>query len=254
MQLHILSDLHLEFQDWRPPSTDADVIVLAGDIHVGTDGLSWGRTNFPDSPIVYVVGNHEFYGSEMQSALVELRRAARSHDVHLLDAEAVIIDGVRFLGATLWTDFELYGSEPRTVARAMAVAEQAMVDYRLIRCRESGMLTANDTRQIHQQQVGWLADQLATPFDGDTVVVTHHLPHANSVHAKYTGDALNPSFASDLSKLVRTPAKLWIHGHTHESMDYVVAGTRVVCNPRGYLPHEPNQRFAPEFVIDLKPR
>jgi Icc-related predicted phosphoesterase len=126
-----------------------------------------------------------------------------------------------------------------------------MVDYRLIRWRDTGLLTPEGTRAIHHLQAAWLTNQLAQQFSGDTVVVTHHLPHPNSVHPRYTGDSLNPSFASDLSALVREPVKLWIHGHTHESMDYVVNGTRVVCNPRGYMPQEPNRSFKPSLVVEL---
>jgi predicted phosphodiesterase len=251
MKIRVLSDLHLEFRDWDPPAAAADVVVLAGDIHVGVDGLVWGRKHFPDAHILYVPGNHEFYGYEMQSALHELRRVAQRLDVRLLDTDVVVIGGVRFLGATLWTDFALYGSEPAVIARAMEQSTRAMVDYRVIRMLTSGLLTPDDTLAIHQRQVAWLANKLAQPCDSRTVVVTHHLPHPHSVHPRYTGDSLNPSFASDLSALVREPVKLWIHGHTHESMDYVVNGTRVVCNPRGYLPHEPNQKFQPRFVVDL---
>lgn len=251
MKIRILSDLHLEFLDWTPPKASADVVVLAGDIHVGVDGILWGRKHFPEAHILYVPGNHEFYGLEMQSALHDLRQVAKTSNVVLLDADETIIEGVRFLGATLWTDFELYGNEPAAVARAMSISQQAMIDYRLIRMQDSGRLTPTDTRAINALQVRWLANKLNQPFDGDTVVVTHHLPHANSVHPRYAGDSLNPSFVSDLSNLVRKPVKLWIHGHTHESMDYVVNGTRVICNPRGYLPHEPNRKFKGKCIVDL---
>jgi predicted phosphodiesterase len=251
MKIRVLSDLHLEFRDWNPPAAAADVVVLAGDIHVGVDGLLWGREHFPDAQILYVPGNHEFYGLEMESTLGEFRRVAKTADIHLLDADEVIIDGVRFLGATLWTDFALYGRAPAVVARAKEISARAMVDYRLIRMRASGLLTPDNTLTIHQRQVAWLANKLAQPFAGKTVVVTHHLPHPQSVHPRYAGDSLNPSFASDLSTLVCEPASLWIHGHTHESMDYLVNGTRVICNPRGYLPQEPNRKFKPRLVVDL---
>jgi Icc-related predicted phosphoesterase len=133
----------------------------------------------------------------------------------------------------------------------MAFAERAMADYRVIRWRDTGMLSADDTRAIHQLQAAWLARELAHPWDGASVVVTHHLPHPGSIHPRYEGDPLNPGFASDLSALVRDPVKLWIHGHTHESMDYLVEGTRVVCNPRGYLPQEPNSAFDASLVVQI---
>jgi Icc-related predicted phosphoesterase len=99
--------------------------------------------------------------------------------------------------------------------------------------------------------VKWLERKLTEAFDGPTVVVSHHLPHRQSIHPKYQGNPLNPCFASDLARLVRAPVALWIHGHTHESMDYVVNGTRVVCNPRGYVPMEPNPSFDSMRVVDL---
>ena len=252
MRIRVLSDLHLEFQDWTPPPAPAEVVVLAGDIHVGVAGVIWGRKHFAQAQIIYVPGNHEFFGGEMGVTLRQLRRVAAVHDVHLLDGGAATIDGVRFLGATLWTDFEFYGTEAPMIARAFANARQGMVDYRAIRLLGSGLLRPQDTLAIHQRQVAWLAQQLAQPFAGATVVITHHLPHARSVHAKYAGDLLNPAFASDLSVLVREPVQLWIHGHTHESMAYEINGTRVVCNPRGYLPQQPNPAFKPGLVVKVE--
>ncbi len=251
MKIRVLSDLHIEFQGWTPPSVPADVVVLAGDIGSRAEGIHWGREHFPESEIIYVPGNHEFYGSEMHDMLGKMRRAAKRFSVHLLDAESVAIDGVRFLGATLWTDFALYGAEPKDIARSMAIGQSMMTDYRVIRWRDTGPLAPEETRAIHNLQVAWLAAELSKPFSGSTVVITHHLPHPNSVHAKYRGDMLNPCFASDLSALLRPPVNLWIHGHTHESMDYEIEGTRVVCNPRGYLPMEPNERFNPALIVEI---
>ena len=139
MRIRVLSDLHLEFQGWMPPAATADVVVLAGDVHVGADGLDWAQRQFAGAPVVYVPGNHEYYGSDLSEMLTELRVAARGRGIHLLDGDEIIIDGVRFLGATLWTDFELYGPEPHEVARAMAAAQQGMRDYRVIRQRGSGL-------------------------------------------------------------------------------------------------------------------
>jgi hypothetical protein len=188
----------------------------------------------------------------MQAMLGKMRREAKRAGVHLLDADSVEIGGVQFLGATLWTDFALYGAEPKDIARSMALGQSMMADYQVIRWKDTGPLAPEETRGIHKLQVAWLTSKLSKPFAGSTVVITHHLPHLDSVHPKYRGDLLNPCFASDLSALLRPPVKLWIHGHTHESMDYEVGGTRVVCNPRGYLPQEPNKRFNPKLVVEIE--
>jgi predicted phosphodiesterase len=253
MKIRVLSDLHLEFAAWTPPAADADVVVLAGDIHIGARGLEWAREQFPSLPVIYVSGNHEFYGGQMQQVSAALRAAAQSLDINVLDTGELVLDGTRFLGATLWTDFALYGTGPRLLS-SMNDARRAISDFRMIRHGPTGILRPEDAREMHLVQAKWLEGKLAEKFDGPTVVVTHFLPHRRSIHPKYEGDEFNPAFASDLAHLVAPPVTLWIHGHTHESFDYVVKGTRVVCNPRGYLPMEPNPAFDPLFVVDTDAR
>ena len=250
-RLRIFSDLHLEFVDWIPPPAAADAIVLAGDIAVGVQGIQWARRQFPDTPVVYVPGNHEFYGARLPDALAELRSEAQRLGVHFLDGDECILGGTRFLGTTLWTDYELYGSAPEDLERAMADAAIEMYDFRMIQWAGGEPLEPALVRDMHLTGVAWLAERLAEPFGGPTVVVTHHLPHRRCIHPKYEGTRFNPCFASDLDHLVRAPVALWVHGHTHESIDFLVNGTRVVCNPRGYLPHEPNPSFDPVGAIEL---
>ena len=250
-RLRIFSDLHLEFVDWIPPPVAADAIVLAGDIAVGVQGIQWARRQFPDTPVVYVPGNHEFYGARLPDALAELRTEAQRLGVHFLDGDECILGGTRFLGTTLWTDYELYGSAPEDLERAMADAAIEMNDFRMIQWAGGEPLEPALVRDMHLTGVAWLAERLAEPFGGPTVVVTHHLPHRQCIHPKYEGTRFNPCFASDLDHLVRAPVALWVHGHTHESIDFLVNGTRVVCNPRGYLPHEPNPSFDPVGAIEL---
>jgi hypothetical protein len=225
--------------------------VLAGDIHVGVRGLEWAREQFPATPVIYVVGNHEFYGEQMNEVLAALRKVADRLGVYLLDADELVLGGTRFLGATLWTDFALYGTGSRLL-RAMNDAEQGMNDFRLIRHSDVEFFRPEHAREIHLAQVRWLEGKLLEMFDGPTVIITHYLPHPRSIHPKYEGDRLNPAFASDLARLVGPPVTLWIHGHTHESFDYVVNGARIVCNPRGYLPFEPNPAFDPKFVVEAR--
>ena len=107
MKLHILSDLHTEFADFDPPRTDADIVVLAGDIGVGTGGVEWAKQWFPDVPVLYVPGNHEYYGHDIHET--DLLAAVSSPNIQILDNNSYVIDAVRFLGMTLWTDFLLYG-------------------------------------------------------------------------------------------------------------------------------------------------
>jgi Icc-related predicted phosphoesterase len=251
VKIRFHSDLHLEFCDWLPPAAQADVVVLAGDIHNGARGIEWARRRFPDTPILYVPGNHEFYGGELQAVLGAMHKAARRFSVELLDGAEVDLGGTRFLGATLWTDFALRGSAPAQLGGAMASALCFMNDFRLIRYGEHGLFRPEHARRIHQQQLEWLTAKLAEPFDGATVVVSHHLPHPGSISSKLAKGLLSPAFASDLSHIVRPPISLWIHGHMHDSCDHRVNGTRIVCNPRGYLPHEPNPAFDPARVIEV---
>jgi len=250
-RFRVFSDLHLEFSDWKPPPAHADAILLAGDIGVGTQGLLWARRSFPRTRILYVPGNHEFYGAELPDALGQLREEAKRLDVHFLDGDECVVEGTRFLGTTLWTDYALYGSGAADLDRAMTDAEDEMNDFRMIRWRGGGRLTPDRVREIHRSNVQWLADSLEQPFPGPTVVITHHLPHRLSIHPKFEGTRFNPCFASDLDHLVRAPVSLWVHGHTHESLDYEVNGTRVFCNPRGYLPEEPNRSFNPLGTVEL---
>ena len=199
---------------------------------------------------MYVPGNHEFYGEQIHDMTRELVTEGRRFGVEVLEGRSTVIGGVRFLGATLWTDFALGGTDSSSIELAMADARVGMYDFHVIRCGHNRKFRPTDARAIHLARVEWLRSQLAEDFVGTTVVATHHLPHRLSIHPKYTGSDLNPGFASDLSNLMGPPVSLWIHGHTHESCDYVVNGTRVVCNPRGYAPRELNESFDPVLTVD----
>jgi len=250
MKIRVFSDLHLEFYDFHPVDVPADVVVLAGDIQSEHYGLGWARRMFPDTTIVYVMGNHEFYDADIDAVLERARREAAALEISLLEKDQAIIDGVRFLGTTLWTDFEV--EEPRLPrARAMRHANATMPDFRIIHYR-GVTLSAEITREIHMASRQWLAERLAEPFEGKTVVVTHHLPHRGSIDRQFRGDPLNPAFVTHMPELVQPPVNLWIHGHTHCSCDYEpVKGTRVLCNPRGYGPSELNRQFHQRLVVEL---
>ncbi len=247
MKIHILNDLHIEFKDFEPPITDADVVVLAGDIGVGMEGLHWAQARFPDKPVIYVPGNHEFYQHDI--TLINELKAEAADNIHVLDDDQVIIDGVRFLGSILWTDFALFGEADKFFA--MQTARQQMTDFSIIQ-NHGQRFTPEDAIKLHEASRDWLTIMLAEPFDGKTVVVTHHAPSSQSVHPRYARNLLTPAFASNLENLMDGDrVTLWIHGHMHESFDYEVYGTRVVCNPRGYAPEAPNPEFKQDYTYKI---
>lgn len=247
MKLHILSDLHTEFADFDLPKTDADVIVLAGDIGVGTGGLDWLSRQRRGSPIIYVPGNHEFYHHDL--FLIDELRSRAPLDVHVLDNEAVVLGKVRFLGSTLWTDFKLFGEMGKWFS--IQRAKQCMNDFAIVSLK-GRRFTPADSIALHESSRSWLRDQLAEPFGGSTVVVTHHAPSARSVPRRFTTDPLTPAFASDLEDLLDgTRAAIWIHGHMHDPAAYEINGSRVICNPRGYPGEVATGRFEPSLCVDV---
>lgn len=251
MKIRVLSDLHNEFSIFEPPKVEADVVVLAGDIWKGAGGIGWAREQFEDQEIVYVPGNHEYYGRDIKETQALMRIAAEQCGVRLLDDGEAVIDGVRFLGSTLWTDFLLFGQEAKI--HAMAAGQQSLTDFRVIHSGRLGHFTPAASIELHEQSMAWLKDQLDAPFKGKTVVVTHHLPSQRSVAERFKDDLLSACFASDLDYLFGKMA-LWIHGHTHDSFDYTSKGTRVICNPRGYVitrrPVE-NADFDPALIVEI---
>lgn len=250
-----MSDLHLELWPFRPPELEdsaaprgtdlQDVVVLAGDI--GPAAVLWAEATFLDTPVLIVAGNHEFYGRHMSKAALRMRNAAKGSNVHFLDNGEVVILGVRFLGCTLWTDFDLFGGEENR-AHAIATAKRCMSDFSVIFYGSTGFFTPEQSILLHEVSVAWLARKLDEPFDGPTVVVTHHAPHFGSVALQHRNSILTAAFASDLSRLMGKAA-LWLHGHMHNASDYRVAGTRIVCNPRGY-PFE-GGAFDPMLVVEV---
>ncbi|MEJ2119354.1 MAG: metallophosphoesterase [Alphaproteobacteria bacterium] len=248
----IASDLHLEFSDIALDASAADVVVLAGDIHEGAAGIEWAKARFAQ-PVVYVAGNHEFYNGEVGAVTAAMKAAAEGSSVQVLDDEAVTIDGVRFLGAVLWTDFGLYGEAVK--AEAFERCLKFMPDFKIV-SYGSEIFTPEDTIAIHQRSRDWLGGRLAEAHDGPSVVVTHHAPHRGSLAPRYAEDPVSAAFVSDLEPLIlEAQPELWIHGHTHTPFDYRVGATRVVCNPRGYTRkpngHKENPDFSPCFVVEV---
>ena len=248
MRLQILGDLHLEFGPVEIAATDADVIVLAGDIAVGRQGCQWAREQFPQRPIIYVLGNHEFYRRSLPELTESLQRETEGSNLRLLENNAVEIGGYRFLGCTLWTDFGV-GHNPEA---AMSAAEEMMNDYRIItNSAEQRVLRARDTVKLHKASVSWLKAELGKGDPSRTIVVTHHAPSHRSEAPYHANSPLNAAFTSNLDSLVEQSAvPLWIHGHTHYNADYKIGSTRVLTNQRGY-PGEGCRGFDPALVVEV---
>ena len=296
MRLLILSDLHVEVRPFGRSDIGLadeafDLVVLAGDIHNDVAALHWARATFPRHRIVQVAGNHEFYGTRLPDCRQRLGELAVKLGIDLLDEGAVVIDGVEFLGCTLWTDFAVFAPPSQrpiecSIEEAMRANDRLIVDYRAIEMNAPQMVGASpdatarlapgsqaaggqegpgepvpgrpfrpeDARSLHLASRAWLEAQLGRPAAGPRVVVTHHLPAWASVEPRFERSVTNAAFVSNLDALVGE-VDLWIHGHTHCSRRYGLGRARVICNPRGYplrrAPDEPPAFENPAFDAGL---
>ncbi len=246
MRLYILSDLHLECADFTPLIRDADLTILAGDIHTKRRGVAWAAANF-SGQVVYVPGNHEYYDGNFPITRDKMQAEAAER-VHVLDRQVLILGKIRILGATGWTDFKSTGNEPL----AYFTANCQMRDYLKIR-KGSGYhhFRARDSQAEAFKTRDWLEAQLDTPFDGKTLVVTHHAPSERSMVFR-ENTHLDAAYFNRWDDLM-DPKKvaLWIHGHIHHAVDYEINGVRVLSNPKGY-PHEVGTGFVGDGVVELE--
>ncbi len=275
LKLLVLSDLHLEQSAPLaiPAEVAFDAVVLAGDINTpGRRVVAWAQreSTFGGKPVIVIPGNHEFYRTEIHAELAEMRRAAQGGNVHVLNRDEVVINGVRFLGCMLWTDFELpmrrgEGEMKSDISAALAEANRSLNDFACIQIASNDerdgqqrstkrQFRAEDSLDLHRADRAWLQRELMKSFDGPTVVVTHHAPSSGSVAARYQGDALTPAFVSELPSSYFAVPRLWVHGHTHNSADYTVGACRVVSNPRGYRLVDgsfENPHFDPGLIMEV---
>ena len=245
MKIHVLSDLHLEFQDFSPTLHDADVVVLAGDIDLLARGVEWANKTF-DCPVIYVAGNHEYYKGHLDRTLQKMREKALPH-VHVLENDQVVIDGVRFLGTTGWTDFSSTGD----VNAALHSAQGSMNDYRQIR-------SGTQYRRVKPIEIlnrsefakRWLLAQMSTKYQGKTVVVTHHAPSPECAPGiKYEMGHLAAAYVNDWKEFADFDIDLWVHGHTHVGYHKSIEGIPHASNPRGY-PFE-DTGFISDLVLTI---
>lgn len=255
MKILIASDLHNEFRrrsnllPGLPDPEVYDVVVLAGDIGSGAEGAFWATEFFPENkPIIYVNGNHEYYHhslaglKEAQELLSENRP-----NLHVLNPGTIRIDGVTFIGATMWSDLNLRGYEPISYSRV----ESQIADFYMIKAGEE-VFSAKKMVEIHHDEINFIYDELNNS-DGPCVVVTHFVPSQRCIHPRFAGSSLNPYFTNDCEWLMENPhydLPLWIAGHTHDRYDLVppeTHNTRIVLNPRGY-PGENSEAFEWKIV------
>lgn len=250
MRIRILSDLHLEFGELPLPDIAADLILFAGDIHTKLHGVRWMLGRFPATKMLYVGGNHEYYGENFPRLNDKILELIRGTGVHFLENEEVEIGGFRFFGATLWTDFSLFGDPFAGKIEALQ-----MNDYKRIRLSPSfRKLRPSDTRVCHLKTVCALESFLKSGPAGRSVVLTHHAPSIRSLPEERRSELISSAYASDLEWLIeRHEPLLWVHGHIHASQDYWIGRTRVISNPRGY-PDKVNPGFDDRLVLDLEGR
>ena len=248
MKIQIQSDLHLEFAEFESNYSQADVLILAGDIHVGTKGIEWAISLGLDIPVIYIAGNHEYYHHAYPTLLSQLRGVCNGTQVHLLENNTLELDGVTFHGATLWTDFQVFGSS--WVAETMA--QFAMPDYRAIwHDTDADTFAPHHSKAIHAESIAWLAQSLKTSETKTNVVVTHHGPSLQSAAERFKTDEMTAAFVSDLEQFIEDwKPDYWFHGHCHNVSDYQVGECRVICNPRGY-PQEQGTSFVQEMIIEV---
>jgi Icc-related predicted phosphoesterase len=247
MTFALASDLHYEFhrdggQTLTAELPDTEVIVVAGDL--ASAGCLWDSLVLllgKYEHVVFVFGNHEFYGSSFQAVrqsiqklrhrMPKMRRGMRLGELHLLDNSTCEIDGQRFVGTTMW-----FPREP-----GIEFKHQFLNDFNAIK---------GATRRIYEENEQAL-EFLVDTVEADDVVVTHHLPTRKSVHPRWQNSKYNCFYLCDVEALIhdRQP-KVWCHGHTHDSMLYLVGRTRVVCNPFGYAAHEENPSFDSSLTIE----
>lgn len=248
MRIQIISDLHQEFGITQLNFNNADVVVLAGDIHMGTKGIEWILKEITHKPVIYVLGNHEYYKGTYPKTLHKIKALAKNTNVHVLENEAIKIGAVNFHGATLWTDFSLFGS-PREYGM---LCQNKMNDYKKIRRDPSySKLRTIDTFRIHNQSLKWLKTSLNEKKGELNIVVTHHAPSIQSVPESYKTDPVTSAYASNLDDFILTyQPNYWIHGHIHKPKNYTIGKTNIICNPHGYI-NEKYNGYEKELILKI---
>jgi Icc-related predicted phosphoesterase len=269
LKLQIFSDLHVDVAPVKKITIadNVDVVVVPGDTCEGVlRAFEHLRKIVPlHIPIVMTMGNHEYYRHFVPDELALARSHGRTFNIHMIENDTVTLggtgvsdgarlsasSGVRFVGATLWTDYCIWGEAHQT--SVMQVCAAGMNDHRRIGWRKEPWrrFRPQEAALLHHRSRTYIEAALAEPFAGPTVVVTHHAVHWDSVDPAHHNDRVTAAYVSDLSGLIEThqPA-LWVHGHIHKSSDYRVGKTRILCNPHGYGTENPGFNVA--LAVELE--
>lgn len=271
MKIQLLSDLHLESQpDFRAePAAGADLLVLAGDIGSYQQGSrltdeDFGLAHFSPlqgwpAPVLYVPGNHEYDNLDFDATHARLRATCERLGIRWLEREEAVIDGIRFLGTTLWADFDALALQPGQPEPALAdVLKQRHKAFRAANyylqkaaaTRNGQPMLAEEWRELALECQAWLRAALDRPFDGTTVVVTHFAPSLRSADPRYGLRPGTAGFCNSLDPWL-AKAQFWLHGHLHCHNDYVEHGCRVLANPLGYVAKGEQEGFRPDLLLTV---
>lgn len=234
MKIRYLSDLHLDHSNLKLEPSDADVLVLAGDISSSPLFVAeWlGKNVDKDLPVVYVPGNHEYDHRDIAIQDHNIISALRDlENVHFLNNKSIEINGVKFIGSTLWTGFDAF-PEMGAVSDLKSISQKSVCDFQVI-YKNDKPFCPDDAEELHKKSKSFIFGELSNPYEGKRVVVSHFPPSRVSLHKLYRGNILNPYFVSNAEDLV-VKSDLWIHGHLHSSVNKSYGGVKILCNPRGY--------------------
>lgn len=248
MKVQILSDLHLEFGSTSLSFENADLIILAGDTHLGIKGIEWCKKYIPNKKVIYLLGNHEYYKGSYPKTLFKIREAALNSHITVLENDFVDIEGIRFHGSTLWTDFSIFG-DPMKYG---AICQSQMNDYKYIKRDPSySKMRTVDIYRIHNKSFAWLEQSLKDSVGLKNIVITHHAPSIKSVPKEFISNPVTAAYASNLEDFILEHQPMyWIHGHIHTPCQYKIGNTEVICNPHGYTDEKGNG-FIKELIIQV---
>ena len=242
MRINYFSDIHLEFGSLAVPNNDADIVIAAGDIGIGKQGVVWLKSI--NKPVIYIAGNHEFYTHEYKATMSMLRASCANSNIYFLEKNTLVFQGVRFIACTLWTDLLKYGDK-----KANEVGHR-LNDFRTIRFKEHPF-EQSDFTQLHRHSLLWLENELTEPFDGKTVVITHHAPSEMSWQEP-VNELKKMAYCNSLDELIKQhDIAVWFHGHIHSSNDYLIAKTRILSNPRGYYGRKEVNGFDQNKIVEI---